>query len=311
VVLGYVDPDSFWGGQKKLKKDLAEKIIQEKVAHRLGIPVPQAAFAIYKVFNSFMASGISHAFITKGFNPGDFVYCAGGSAGPLCALKISEELDMEKVMIPKHASTYSAFGMLNVDVKHSFSRHYSTVVADYDLNVIKRLYQEMEDEGTSLLEKDGVPKDQRILARTLRMRYFGQFREIEVAWPSGPITKETVAQGVTHFHRRHKELFGSCNENYPLQFMTFCLTAIGKMPKVLIKKMDRGHEDISSALKTEREAYFEETDGFTKTRIYDGGKLFPDTILEGPCIVEEENMSIVIPPGFRMRVDDYGNYVAP
>jgi N-methylhydantoinase A len=311
VSLGYIHPDSFASSNIKLKKDLAERAIKEKIADRLGISVPDAAFAVYKVFNSLMASGISHAFVTKGYHPGDFVYCAGGSAGPLCALKISEELDMEKVMIPKYAPVYGSFGMLNVDVKHNFSRHYASVVADYDLNVIKRLYKEMEDEGTLLLEKDGVPKDQRTLTRILRMRYYGQFREIEVTWPGGPITKEAVAQGVANFHRRHKELFGSCNENYPLQFITFGLTAVGNVPRVSFKKMMTGVKEAASALKGERDIYFEETDGFTTTRIYDGNKLSPGNILEGPCIAEEENTSVVIPPGFRLHVDDYGNYVAP
>ena len=143
------------------------------------------------------------------------------------------------------------------------------------------------------------------------MRYYGQFREIEITWPSGPITEETIAEGVSNFHRRHRELFGSSNENYPLQFITFGLNAIGEIPKVAFQKSRKGSKDASSALKGERDAYFEETSGLTATGIYDGNKLFPDIVLVGPCIVEEENTSIVIPPGFRMRIDDYGNYVTP
>ena len=38
-------------------------------------------------------------------------------------------------------------------------------------------------------------------------------------------------------------------------------------------------------------------------------KLLQGNVLEGPCIVEERMTNVVIPPGFKMRVDEYGNYI--
>jgi len=310
VVLGYINPDYFLAGKMKLRKDLAERAIKEKVANRLGINIAKAAAAIYKVSNAVMASGVSHAFITKGYDPRDFILCAGGAAGPLCALRISEELEIRRVFIPKYAPVYSSFGMLDVDLIHDFSRYYSSLAANLDLNIVKGLYKEMEEEGTLLLEKESVAESQRVLLRTLRMRYYGQFRDIEVSWSSGPINKEAITEAIANFHRRHKELFGSSNENYPLEFMRFGLTAIGKVPKVSFKEITRGTKDAFSALKGERDGYFEESNGFVKTRIYDGTKLLSSNVLEGPCIVEETMTTVVIPPGFKMHVDEYGNYVA-
>jgi N-methylhydantoinase A len=104
-------------------------------------------------------------------------------------------------------------------------------------------------------------------------------------------------------------LYGSSDENYPLQFMGFGLSGIGKMPPMSFREILRGGEDPSNALKGERDAYFEESNGFTKTRVYDGDKLQCDNVLEGPCIVEERMTNIVIPPTFKMRVDEYGNYI--
>jgi N-methylhydantoinase A len=299
------------GGKKKLSKELAEKVIKEKVADRLGIDVTEAAAAIYSIFNSLMASGISHAFTTKGYNANEFVFCAGGSAGPLCALKISEELEMDRVIIPKYAPQYTSLGMMGVDISHNFSRHYASVVADYDLNVVKRLFNEMEEEGALLLEKDGVPKDLQTLQRTLRMRYYGQFREIEVILPDGPITAEVMAEGVSKFHNRHKELFGSSDEEFPTQFITFGLNATGKIPEVSFGEIEKGNEDSSAAIKGERDVYFAESDGFIKTKIYDSVKLLGNNSLDGPCIVEDAFTSIVIPPGFKMRIGDHGEYITP
>jgi len=62
-------------------------------------------------------------------------------------------------------------------------------------------------------------------------------------------------------------------------------------------------------LKEERNAYFEESNGFAKTRVYDGDKLACGNVLKGPCIVEERMTTIVIPPGSQLHVDEYGNYI--
>jgi N-methylhydantoinase A/oxoprolinase/acetone carboxylase beta subunit len=32
-------------------------------------------------------------------------------------------------------------------------------------------------------------------------------------------------------------------------------------------------------------------------------------LLEGPCVIEEGMTNVVIPPGYRVKVDEYGNYV--
>jgi N-methylhydantoinase A len=308
VVLGYISPDYFLGGEMKLRRDLAEKAIKERVAAPLGMSVVEAASAIYKIANSVMTDGLSHTFTARGYDPRDFSLVAAGAAGPTCALKIAQELNVSRVLIPKYSPVYCAFGMLGVDLIHDFTRFYHVSADQLDLDHVKKLYQEMETEGQALLEKEGIPGVQQVLERRMRLRYWGQFRDVEVPWPSGPITRQAIDEGVTNFHLRHKDLYGSSDENYPIEFFGFGLKAVGKLPKLKLKEMEKGNEDASSALKGERDAYFEETNGFTKTRVYDGEKLLQDNVLEGPCIVEERMTNVVIPPGFKMCVDEYGNY---
>jgi N-methylhydantoinase A len=307
VVLGYINPDYYLEGKIKLQKKMAEKVIAEKVANRMGISTPQAASAIYRVANSIMASGISHAFTTKGYNAQDFIFCAGGSAAPLCALNIAQELKMTRVAVPKYAGVYTSLGMVETDIRHDFLRFYTCLSTDLDLNKLQQIYKEMEADANNLLAKDGVPEKQRTLLRTLRMKYYGQFRDLEVPWPQGPINAGAIAAGIANFHRLHKELFGSSNEKYPLEFMKFGLTAIGQLPRIPLARRRPGTQ--GSSLKGKRDAYFEESKGFIQTTIFDGTKLQPGEILKGPCIVEEKMTTIVIPPGFRMQVDEYGNYV--
>lgn len=308
VVLGYIDPDYFLGGEMKIDKRLAEKAIKEKVSDRLGLSLEKGAASMYRIINSVMADSVSYTFTRRGYDPRDYIICAGGAAGGVHALPIARELGIDKVLIPKFAPIYCAYGMLGVDLKHDFTRHYTTPGDHLDLERVKELYKEMESEGLAILEKEGMTEKKRELIRTMNVQYFGQFRGIEVEWPSGPITEEAISEGLKNFHREHKARYGHSDESYPYMFTSWGLSAVGKIPPVKLTPIEKVDADASSAVKNKRQAYFGEK--FIETTIYDGDKLDAGNILKGPCIIEERMTNIVVPPGFTVSVDDYGNYLA-
>jgi N-methylhydantoinase A/oxoprolinase/acetone carboxylase beta subunit len=81
------------------------------------------------------------------------------------------------------------------------------------------------------------------------------------------------------------------------------------MPRIEISKIGRGGKSPRKALKCERDVYYSEATGFQKTSVYDGAAVLAGMELEGPCIVEERMTSIVVPPGEKLIVDDYGNFI--
>jgi N-methylhydantoinase A len=44
------------------------------------------------------------------------------------------------------------------------------------------------------------------------------------------------------------------------------------------------------------------------TNVYEGGELQPQEAIEGPAIIEEPTTTIVVPPGSRLVVHEYGDY---
>jgi N-methylhydantoinase A len=308
VVLGYIDPDYFLGGEMKIDKSLSEKAIKEKVADRLGVSIEKGAASMYRIINSVMADAVSYTFTRRGYDPRDYVICSGGAAGGVHALQIARELGIKKVFIPKYAPIYCAYGMLGVDLKHDFTRYYTIPGGLLDLERVKLLYKEMEDEGLAVLAKEGIAEENRELVRTMNVQYFGQFRGLEVEWPSGPITEASIVEGLKNFHNEHKARYGHSDEDYPYMFTSWGLSAIGKITPVSVKAVEKGAADASGAVKAKRQAYFDEA--FIETTIYDGDKLKAGNIMEGPCIIEERMTNIVVPPGSTASVDDYGNYTA-
>ena len=58
VVLGYLNPDYYFGGKMRLDKNRAVQAMRDKIAKPLGISVEQASALIRKIVNGNMASAI-------------------------------------------------------------------------------------------------------------------------------------------------------------------------------------------------------------------------------------------------------------
>jgi N-methylhydantoinase A/oxoprolinase/acetone carboxylase beta subunit len=82
LVLGYLNPDTYFGGRIALNRTRAERAIEQKLARPLGIDIVQAAALIRKIVDHNMASAIKREVHMRGYKPEDFVIFAFGGAGP-------------------------------------------------------------------------------------------------------------------------------------------------------------------------------------------------------------------------------------
>jgi N-methylhydantoinase A len=92
-----------------LREDLAREAVR-KVAEPLGLDIPQAAFTIFATVNAVMADKMTEISTKHGYDIRDFALVVGGGAGPVHGGHVAEQLGIPKVIIPRFAATYSAFG---------------------------------------------------------------------------------------------------------------------------------------------------------------------------------------------------------
>ncbi len=308
VVLGYIDPDYFLGGETKLRKDLAEKAIKEKIADPLNLSVLKAAAAIYDVVNAKMAGAIDVVFSRRGYDPREFILCAAGGAAPVHCGRLMEELGIRQLMIPKVAPVYCAFGMLYADLKHSFTRPLLRETAKVDLDRVNTLYGDMEKEAVETLRREGVAQKNILIEKTMDIRYYGQVREQNASVPKGAVTTKSLKITMDRFHEKHRKVIGYSDPNYPTEIARVHLVGIAKVKPPQLKKISRGTRYPSKALKGKRKAFFSEFKKFADVKVYEGDKLLAGNILKGPCIIEEKMTTVVIPPDMKINVDIHGNY---
>lgn len=307
VVLGYIDPDFFLGGATKLRKDLAEQAIRVHVAQPLGLSVPEAAAAIYAVINANMASGTDVAFAKRGYDPRDFALCAAGGAAAVHAVPIMQELRIRKLIVPKVAPTYCAYGMQFCDLRHDYQRSCHAETAHADLARIDALFAEMENEARDTLKREGVAEADMLISRSIEMRYYGQFRERSAPLASGEVTEASLRETLAAFHRVHEQTVGYSDAAYPTEIVRLHLSASTATQPPSLPPAAAATR-VEDARKGRRPAYFR-GQGFIETPVFDGDRLGAGAVVEGPAIVEETFTTFVLPPGARAEVDRHGHFI--
>jgi len=308
VVLGYIDPDFFLGGETKLRRDLAEQAIQEQVATPLGLPLLEAAAAIHDVINATMAGGTDLTFAKRGYDPRDFLLCAAGGAAAVHAVNIARELGIPKLIVPKVGPIYCAYGMMHCDLKHDYQRSFYSDAAQVDLAAVNALFDGMESTARATLAREGVPDADMRIAKSIEFRYYGQFRERVAPVAAGPVTAATLAAAIEAFHVVHELTVGYCDRKYPTEILRLHVSGSASTGKPTLSTIPAANGRQATP-KGRRKAFFSGA-GLVDTPVYDGDQLLAGQAIAGPAIIEERFTTLVLPPGSSASVDGQGNFIA-
>jgi N-methylhydantoinase A len=140
------------------------------------------------------------------------------------------------------------------------------------------------------------------------MRYVRQNFELEVPLEGDLETSDALARAVSSFHKLHDRSYGQSNESAPVEVVNVKARGSGALPKPELRVLLRGSDDSSHALTGTRRVFFKET-GWTDCPDYDRDALLAGNVIAGPAIVHEFDSSVVVLPGHRATVDEYGDIV--
>lgn len=314
LILGYLNPDNFLGGEMKLDRKAAEAAIADKVAKPLGLDVVQSANGIFRIVNNSMTNGIRVVSVQKGYDPRDFALVAFGGNGALHAGMQARELAIRKVIVPRIATAFSARGLLSSNIVVNKMRTYIGRSDAYDLSAINDLISSMKEEAGEdlppLSRRRAGFADEILWNYQMDMHYKGETHEIAVQLPSeqGTVAASHVEQAVESFHAAHEMLHTFSNPEDPVFFMNLRVEMIVETQKPQPKPLDFVGEDPSAALLGTRRVFFDEKGDFMDTPIYDGLRVRCGNVLPGPCIIEEPATTIVVYPGQTAHLTEYDNY---
>ena len=311
VVLGYLDPEFFAGGQMRLDVAAARRAIEEHIAKPMGLTIEQAAAGMYRVACNNMAQGVREVTIKRGFDPREFPLIPGGGAGPIHGCLICSELEIPLQIVPREASVLCAFGMLMCELRHDYVRTFVARLEGLDWARLELLVETMSSEGSRALADERIPPARRRVELRLDCRYLKQYHEVSVPVPMEAILRHDATAVARAFHDEHLRLYGYSleAEASPVEIINVRLQAIGATDRPSYRSEESGGSDAAAALKGRRSVYIPERDAFAQVPVYDGHRMACGHRVAGPALVEQQTTAIVISDGYDCVVDKFGSFV--
>ena len=309
LVLGYLNPDGLIGGKLPLNYENAFNSIEKNIAKPLGIEVEKAAYGIFTIVNSNMVNGIRRVTVERGYDPRDFVLVAGGGATGAHITALAKEMGIDTVIVSKLSSGLCAYGQIISDVKYNYMATIPTRLDSIKAaEKINKTFKEIESKGIEHLNKDGFEEKKINTYRSLEMRYVGQIHECTVNIDFFEITEETLKNIKEAFHNRHKELYTYSEKDSPVELVNIESTIYGRIDRPNYSELENKGQ-INDALKISRNLIFSEKGNALKTPVYDGNKLSPGNLIDGPAVVEEDTTTLVIENGWFLELHKSGTYI--
>jgi N-methylhydantoinase A len=171
LVTGIIDPSVYLGGRMTLDVEAARAGIGQSIAGPLGLDVEAAAAGIVELTEAKMASLLHEVTVDRGTDPRRFTLLAYGGGGPLVAAALAGRLAMSRVVIPHSPATFSAWGMLTLDIVHDYARTALANLDSIEPTAVRDVYAELEAEGSNALDAEGIPAERQEVIRSVDMRY--------------------------------------------------------------------------------------------------------------------------------------------
>lgn len=312
VVLGYVNPDSFLGGEMRLNVEAARHAIMTKVAEPLGMDLLQAASGIFRIVNNGMSNSVRQVSLAKGYDPRDFALTAFGGAGAIHAGALVEPLGIRTILVPKNtAPMLCALGDLLSDLRVSRVRSFYARGSTVDLNSLNSLCQRMRAEADNALGTQRSHLQGIMTQLAVEMRYVGQTHEVTVTISNsnGGVSAADMAAAIQGFHALHKQLYTFNKPEDDVEILSIQLDLVGIRTKPVLQTVPRQDANPQAALKGKRPVYSPLAQDFVDTNIYDGNRMAAGNVVEGPAVIEEKATSIVVFSGQRATLNEHLTYV--
>ena len=327
VVLGCLDPEKFAGGAIRLDPSRAVDAIRRRVAEPLGLEVEDAAAGIHRVVNAQMAEGIRLVSVRQGFDPREFTLVAMGGAGPLHACALATDLGIARVIVPRHPGVLSAAGLLAAPIEHEVSVAYGEPLAGLSMTPVRHIVAELDAAGRKLTEREGLAPDEIEILHFADVCHVGQGYFLEV--PFDPGADDGLERLYADFLATHERVHGHAVEA-PARFVNVRAVHRQRMSGSAASPVPGGTGPAESpgagtssdgshdAARTgggrgecmdsgdTRMVRFPDEPGRIETRIVARDSIVADGRLRGPAIVEQDDTTTLIPPGWSALAGDGG-----
>lgn len=298
LVLGYLAGDAPLAGGVELEAQAAREVIAG-LAEQLDLDTTQCAEGIIRVANAEMVRALRVVTVERGIDPRRYALLAFGGAGGLHAAGIATELGIGEIVCPRASGVLAAVGLVVSPRRRDVQRSVFLGADALTAEAIAELVDELGEQARSELGEPGAE-----LTAAYELRYRGQAFELAVAGELHAQPDELRAG----FEAIHEERYGYRDAEQELELVTLRVSATLPGAEVSLSEVQEGREGQAGREGREPERGEREgtLDGERITFATVRGLVPTGTEIEGPCVVELPESTLLVPPGWAGEVDETG-----
>jgi len=323
VILGYLNPNYFLGGKIPLNKEKAFKYIQEQLAEPLKADPYSTARGALDLIEINMKNHLNGMIQGLGYRPENYTLISFGGGGPLHVAGYAKDLNFQDILIPEWAPAFSAFGCGCAD--HSY-RHERTVdlvlppdgsMNGFVASLLNSTWNDIKTNISKEFEAEGRDPGEMLFKPSLRLQYFGMMDDLEVQSPTDELTidfspelERYDSKELQEVTKRYDDLFekifkrGTKSPELGYHITKAVGTGIVPVPKPKLPEHEIfGVKPSDDSLKDNRDIFW--GNGWHEASILEMGLLKSGNIVDGPAVIEAPATTLIIPPGFRVKLDKH------
>ena len=313
LLLGYLDPDNFSGGTRKLSRDRAQRAIYEKIAQPLGISVTEAAARMRKMADEWMGHTLLTETVKRGYDPRQFTVFAYGGAGPTHCCDYTRALSPKRIVTFPFSPVFCAAVSAYLSHSRTLRRTVPYVLMDPQQRWTSRfdefneIVKQMEEESLKSLEDfDETLRRKAEFTLELDMKFGGQVHVKRIVSPCRRIRSLADAERIWEafiesYKRRFSEYSLYVEGGVMIEAFILHVSLPAHPPELPV--WEESPSGPMRALKGRREVYWVYENAWMSTPVYRFELLGPGNLIEGPAIIESGYTTWVIPMGYRFTLD--------
>jgi len=301
LYLGYLDPDSFLGGRRKLDVERSRAVIEKHVAEPLGMSLDMAALAIRGEAVDMIAELICATLKEAGLRPEDTSLFAFGGNGPMFSALVAGAVGIGSSYIFDLGPVFSAFGSAISDVVHVYERGVGAAWGDSIGDMVADVMTGLRRQAVRDLSAEGFPAD--------KADYVFEFEFGHADHAAGKVSLDgnllepgrlEPGQWFSHADAMVRDA-GIDVQKASLQLVR--LSSRYEIEAHCLVKRERIADKAPTAL---RPVSFNGV-GFQDLPVHRWETLAPGDQVAGPAVINGATLTCPIPDGWTMKIDEYGN----
>ncbi len=323
LILGYLNPDYFLGGKIPLNKDRALRYIENQLAEPLNTDPYKTARGALDLIEINMKNHLNGMIQGLGYSPKNYTLISFGGGGPLHVAGYSRGLNFQNILIPEWAPAFSAFGCACADHSYRHEKSVDLVIPPdgsmiaFVSSILSSTWKGLKENIIKEFKAEGRDPNEMIFKPSLRLQYFGMLDDLEVQSPVEELTidyspdlERYDSPELNEITKKYDDLFelifkrGTKSPELGYHITKAIGTGIVPVPKPKLPQHElSGKNPKGNASKGVRNMFWDNK--WYEASIWEMELLNSGNHVQGPAIIEAPATTLVVPPGFRVKLDKH------